>query len=136
MQDIVQVQRTIDGFRQLGCGISLDDFGTGYSSLSQLHSLAFTKIKIDRSFVTGLHEKPASYKIVKSLVALSMDMQLDCIVEGVETRSELDALASLGCSLVQGYFYSKPMSPASAEAWLAQENTTDRRQCSLPTAKP
>ncbi|KPA91602.1 diguanylate cyclase/phosphodiesterase [Pseudomonas asplenii] len=129
MQDIVQVQRTIDGFRRLGCGISLDDFGTGYSSLSQLHSLAFTKIKIDRSFVTGLHEKPASYKIVKSLVALSLDMQLDCIVEGVETQPELDALASLGCSLVQGYYYSRPMSPASVEAWLDQENTTERAQC-------
>jgi len=129
MQDIPQVQRTIDGFRRLGCGISLDDFGTGYSSLSQLHSLAFTKIKIDRSFVTGLHEKPASYKIVKSLVALSLDMQLECIVEGVETRHELDALISLGCSLVQGYFYSKPMSPASVDAWLDQENTTERVEC-------
>ncbi len=119
MQDIVQVHRTIDVFRQLGCGISLDDFGTGYSSLSQLHSLAFTKIKIDRSFVTGLHEKPASYKIVKSLVALSLDMQLECIVEGVETREELNALASLGCSKVQGYFFSRPMPPGEIEQWLA-----------------
>ncbi len=122
MQDMPQVQRTVDRFRQLGCGISLDDFGTGYSSLSQLHSLAFTKIKIDRSFVTGLHEKPASYKIVKSLVALSRDMQLECIVEGVETRNELDALISLGCLFVQGYFYSRPIPEALVENWLSNES--------------
>lgn len=121
MQDLPQVQRTVNSLRELGCGISLDDFGTGYSSLSQLHSLAFTKIKIDRSFVTGLHEKPASYKIVKSLVALSLDMQLECIVEGVETRAELDALASLGCVWVQGYFYSRPLLPEHIDAWFGQE---------------
>lgn len=121
MQDLPQVQRTVNSLRELGCGISLDDFGTGYSSLSQLHSLAFTKIKIDRSFVTNLHEKPASYKIVKSLVALSLDMQLECIVEGVETRAELDALTSLGCALVQGYFYSRPMLPEHIDAWFSEE---------------
>jgi predicted signal transduction protein with EAL and GGDEF domain len=121
MQDLAQVQRAVNRLRSLGCGISLDDFGTGFSSLSQLHSLAFTKIKIDRSFVTGLHENPASYKIVKSLVALSLDMQLECIVEGVETRDELDALTSLGCTLVQGYFYSRPIAPEHIDAWFSQE---------------
>lgn len=121
MQDLAQVQRAVNRLRALGCGISLDDFGTGFSSLSQLHSLAFTKIKIDRSFVTGLHENPASYKIVKSLVALSLDMQLECIVEGVETRDELDALTSLGCTLVQGYFYSRPIAPEHIDAWFSQE---------------
>jgi diguanylate cyclase (GGDEF)-like protein len=119
MQDIVQVQRAISVFRQLGCGVSLDDFGTGFSSLSQLHALALTKLKVDRSFVTRIHEKPASYKIVKSLVALSQDMGLDCIIEGVETREELDALRSLGCRTVQGYLFSRPMPFAQTLEWLA-----------------
>ncbi|EPM62020.1 GGDEF domain/EAL domain-containing protein, partial [Pseudomonas syringae pv. actinidiae ICMP 19071] len=96
MQDIGQVQQAIAQFRQLGCGISLDDFGTGYSSLSQLHALALTKLKIARSFVTGVHDNPTSYKIVKSLVALSLDMSLDCVIEGVETQDELNMLTSLG----------------------------------------
>ncbi|MGV2376276.1 UNVERIFIED_CONTAM: EAL domain-containing protein, partial [Pseudomonas aeruginosa] len=76
--DFEEVRNSVELLRLLGCGISLDDFGTGYSSLSRLHALPLTKIKIDRSFVTNLNENPASYKIVKSLLALSRDMGLDC----------------------------------------------------------
>ncbi len=120
MQDIPQVQWAIGQFRKLGCGISLDDFGTGYSSLSQLHALALTKLKIDRSFITDIHLKPASYKIVKSLVTLSLDMELECVVEGVETQEELDALRSLGDMQVQGFFFSRPVTFADTLVWLAQ----------------
>ncbi|MEM5495669.1 EAL domain-containing protein [Hoeflea sp. AS16] len=109
MYDFKQAKASIETIKGLGCGIALDDFGTGYSSLSQLHALPLTKIKIDRSFVSGLHENPASYKIVKSLLALSSDMGLGCVIEGVETREELDALEKLGGILVQGYFYSPPV---------------------------
>lgn len=123
MQDIVQVQRAIGLFRRMGCGVSLDDFGTGYSSLSQLHALALTKLKVDRSFVTGIHENPASYKIVKSLVALSQDMGLDCIIEGVETTEEMNALLSLGCRTVQGYLFSRPMPFAQTLEWLEKNQS-------------
>jgi len=107
--DFDQIKQSVGMLRLLGCGISLDDFGTGYSSLTRLHALPLTKIKIDRSFVTQLHERPASYKIVKSLIALSQDMSLDCVVEGVETAEELAALIDLGAPLVQGYLYSRPL---------------------------
>ena len=122
MQDVVQVQHSIDRFCRLGCGVALDDFGTGYSSLSQLLSLAFTKIKIDRAFVIGIDENPVSYKIVKSLVALSRDMQLECIVEGVETREELEALISLGCFFVQGYYFARPMRHSDINDWLKENS--------------
>ncbi|KAA8700817.1 putative bifunctional diguanylate cyclase/phosphodiesterase [Pseudomonas cannabina] len=118
MQDIGQVQQAIAQFRQLGCGISLDDFGTGYSSLSQLHALALTKLKIARSFVTGVHDNPTSYKIVKSLVALSLDMSLDCVIEGVETQDERNMLTSLGCTMVQGNFYSPPITFDETLVWI------------------
>ncbi|GAA5234910.1 EAL domain-containing protein [Verticiella sediminum] len=107
--DFEQVHQSVDRLRRLGCGISLDDFGTGYSSLSRLHALPLTRIKIDRSFVTGLHKNPASLKIVKSLLVLSRDMGLDCVVEGVETREEMAALRELGAVMAQGYFYSPPI---------------------------
>ncbi|WP_291005784.1 EAL domain-containing protein [Hoeflea sp.] len=106
MYDFVQAKSAIDLLKGLGCGIALDDFGTGYSSLSQLHALPLTKIKIDRSFVTDLHKNPASFKIVKSLLALSSDMGLSCVIEGVETEEELAVLKSLGGELVQGLFPS------------------------------
>jgi diguanylate cyclase (GGDEF)-like protein len=117
--DIDQAQRAVEEFRSLGCGVSLDDFGTGYSSLSQLHALALSKLKVDRSFVTDIHLKPASYKIVKSLVILAQDMGLDCVIEGVETNEEMDALKRLGCSQVQGYLFSRPMSAEQTKNWLA-----------------
>jgi diguanylate cyclase (GGDEF)-like protein len=121
IQDIVQTQRAISLFRQLGCGISLDDFGTGYSSLSQIHALSLTKLKIDRSFITNIHQDPASYKIVKSLLALSQDMELECITEGVETDEELQALKTLGCTLVQGYLFSEPLAVDKVAGWLQRD---------------
>ncbi|WP_316861822.1 EAL domain-containing protein [uncultured Cohaesibacter sp.] len=105
----------IETLKGLGCGISLDDFGTGYSCLSQLRNLPITKIKIDRSFVSGLDNKPASYKIVKSLLSLSQEMGLGCIVEGIETEVELQLLKQMGGQVVQGYYYSPPV-PAQ-ELW-------------------
>ncbi|MFT4180913.1 MAG: EAL domain-containing protein [Rhizobium sp.] len=119
--DVEQVKRSVEMLRHLGCGISLDDFGVGYSSLTRLHALPLTKIKIDRSFVTCLHDKPASHKIVKSLLTLSRDMGLECVAEGVETPEELAALRQLGCTLVQGYFYSPPLSAQNVETFLSEQ---------------
>ncbi|SHM05293.1 putative bifunctional diguanylate cyclase/phosphodiesterase [Phytopseudomonas punonensis] len=121
IQDLPQTQRTISRLRELDCGISLDDFGTGYSSLSHIHALSLTKLKVDRTFVTDIHLDPASFKIVKSLVALCQDMQLECIVEGVETAAELAALKNLGCTWAQGYLFAKPMPASEIGAWLEGE---------------
>jgi diguanylate cyclase (GGDEF)-like protein len=123
MHDFDEAHEAIDTLKSLGCGICLDDFGTGYSSLTQLHSLPLTKLKIDRSFVTGLHVKPASHKIVKSLIALTRDMGLGCVVEGVETDEELDALRALGCTQVQGYKFSKPLPEDAVLNFLSRAKT-------------
>ncbi|WP_434774779.1 putative bifunctional diguanylate cyclase/phosphodiesterase [Pseudomonas oryzihabitans] len=125
IQDLPQTQRAISRFRELGCGISLDDFGTGYSSLSQIHALSLTKLKVDRTFVTDLHLDPASFKIVKSLIALCQDMQLECIVEGVETAAELGALKNLGCTRAQGYLFAKPMRASDIGGWLEGEQLAE-----------
>nr|WP_321458037.1 EAL domain-containing protein [uncultured Cohaesibacter sp.] len=110
MGNMGQTQTAILALKSLGCGISLDDFGTGFSSLSQLHAFPLTTIKVDRSFVADLDKKPASYKIVKSLLSLSRDMGVECIVEGVETAEEMEVVKQLGARLVQGYFWSPPVS--------------------------
>ena len=120
IRDFSQVRSATETLRSLGCGISLDDFGTGFSSLTHLHALPLTKIKVDRSFVTDLNKNPASYKIVKSLLALSRDMGLECIVEGVETRDELAILKTLGDLTVQGYLYSRPISADEVVGFLEQ----------------
>ncbi len=122
--DFSQVEQSIQMLRLLGCGISLDDFGTGYSSLSRLHALPLTKIKIDRSFVTDLDKSPTGLKIVKSLLALSRDMGLDCVIEGVETQEEMTAIRRLGGLMVQGYFYSPPIKASQISAYLTTNLST------------
>jgi diguanylate cyclase (GGDEF)-like protein len=131
--DFAQVKRSIEMLRSLGCGISLDDFGIGYSSLTRLHSLPFTKIKVDRSFVVNLDKKPASYKIVKSVLALSRDMGLQCVVEGVETQGELAVLQKLGATFVQGYIYSPPLLDSEVVEFIAK-STGDDGAVDFPTA--
>ncbi|SDG16032.1 putative bifunctional diguanylate cyclase/phosphodiesterase [Paraburkholderia phenazinium] len=123
IRDFPQVRSATETLRSLGCGISLDDFGTGFSSLTHLHALPLTKIKVDRSFVMDINKNPASYKIVKSLLALSRDMSIDCIVEGVESRDELAILKTLGCEAVQGYLYSRPIPADEAMRFLEQPLT-------------
>lgn len=125
--DSEQIRQSVEMLRRLGCGISLDDFGTGYSSLTRLHALPLTKIKVDRSFVTDLHKRPASYKIVKSVLTLGRDMGLDCVVEGVETLEELAALKDLDASQVQGYVYAPPL----RESELADFLSAHERHSSL-----
>lgn len=110
--DAEQVIRSISSLRELGCGISLDDFGTGYSSLSRLHSLPLTQVKIDRSFITAIELGSPSSKVVRSVLALSRDMGLECVLEGIETKAEMLALKRMGATLIQGYFVSRPVSAA------------------------
>lgn len=122
IHDIRQARRSAEMLRSVGCGISLDDFGTGYSSLTSLHSLPLTKIKIDRSFVSQIHDDPISCKIVRSVLTLSREMGLDAIVEGVETQEEIATLQTLGAVLIQGYICSRPMEQAAIAGFLASKN--------------
>ena len=119
--DFARAEQSIGALKAMGCGISLDDFGTGYSSLTHVHRLPLDKIKVDRSFVADINDNPVSHKIIKSLAGLCDDMEIACVVEGVETHAQLDSLRRLGCELIQGYYFSKPMPGAAIEDYLAKE---------------
>ena len=103
---------TLHQLRQLGVRISMDDFGTGYSSLSYLRSFPFDKIKIDRSFVSELSERPDCLAIIRAVTGLGMSLGIATTAEGVETPEQLDRLRAEGCTEVQGYLFSPPR-PAS-----------------------
>jgi cyclic di-GMP phosphodiesterase Gmr len=105
-------------FRQAGARVHLDDFGTGYSSLSQLARLPLDTIKLDRSFISGIDCNSKSQALVRSMVAVAQEFDLDVIAEGVETNGEATFLKSVGVDYAQGYFYGKPMAAADFEAWL------------------
>ena len=107
-------------FRQLGAKVHLDDFGTGYSSLSQLARLPLDTIKLDRSFISGIDTNPKSQALVRSMVAVAHEFDLDVIAEGVETGDESAFLKSIGVNYAQGFFYGKPMSATDFENWLSE----------------
>jgi len=121
MRDFAQASDALASLRALGVHISLDDFGTGFSSLSHVHRLRLDKIKIDRSFVADINTGQASCDIVKTIVDLCRNLDLECIVEGVETEAQRRRLMGLGCRLMQGYYFSRPIREREVAAYLAQE---------------
>ena len=92
--------------RGLGVRISMDDFGTGYSSLSYLRSFPFDKIKIDRSFIRDLAQRPDCLAIVRAISGLGRSLEITTTAEGVETMGQLESLRAEGCNEVQGFLFS------------------------------
>lgn len=92
----------------------MDDFGTGYSSLSYLRQYSFDVLKIDRSFISGITEKKEDLDLVKATIAMAHSLDLSVVAEGVETHEQLFLLDELGCDLVQGYYFSKPIPAENA----------------------
>lgn len=107
---------TLHQLRDFGVRISMDDFGTGYSSLSYLRSFPFDKIKIDRSFVRDLAERPDCAAIVRAISSLGRSLNISTTAEGVETMDQLDRLRDEGCTEVQGFLFSaaRPASEIAA----------------------
>ena len=103
---------TLKKLHELGVQFSMDDFGTGYSSLGYLLSFPFSKIKIDRSFITGLPDKTKSRAIVRAIADLARNLSMRVIAEGVETAQQLEQVRNLGCTDMQGYLFS-PARPAA-----------------------
>ena len=106
MQRSEQVLEAMQGITELGVRFSLDDFGTGYSSFVHLHSLPISLLKIDRSFVNKISEIESDRKLVNAVVEMGHSLGLVVVAEGVEERSQLNALTAMGCDQVQGYFIS------------------------------
>lgn len=97
--------------RELGFQISMDDFGAGISSLNRLKEMPIDVLKIDREFIVDSLVNEKGNKIIKNIVNMAKDLNLETIAEGIETAEQLDFLKGLGCDLGQGYFYSKPLPP-------------------------
>lgn len=98
-------------FRAMGVKISLDDFGTGYSSLSQLRTFPFSKIKIDGSFVRDLGRDASAVAVINAVASIGKIMNMDVVAESVESEDQLSFVISAGCTHVQGYLLSRPVTP-------------------------
>lgn len=95
--------------RNMGITISIDDFGTHYSSLSYLKRFPVNKLKLDQSFVRGIRTDARDREMIKAIIFMAKSFELDIIAEGVETLEEMEFLLDNGCSLIQGFYYYKPM---------------------------
>jgi diguanylate cyclase (GGDEF)-like protein len=109
MQDFDRARASLEFFKNFGVKISLDDFGSGFSSLSYLHQLPIDKIKIDRSFVIDIERGGAGSEIITTIIALCRSLNLECVVEGIETSGQVEILRRLGCQYMQGYYFARPM---------------------------
>jgi EAL domain-containing protein (putative c-di-GMP-specific phosphodiesterase class I) len=94
--------------KHLGVSVAIDDFGTGYSSLDTLSSFAFDKIKIDRSFLQGVHRDEQSRNIVRAVLVLGRSLNLPVLAEGVETEEDLALLRQESCHEAQGFYFGRP----------------------------
>jgi diguanylate cyclase (GGDEF)-like protein len=101
------IKANVAGLSEHGFQIELDDFGTGHSSISSLRDLRVDRVKIDRSFVTGVDRNPELRKFTSALIQLARSLDIEVLAEGVETEGERNWLADNGCDALQGYLYSK-----------------------------
>jgi diguanylate cyclase (GGDEF)-like protein/PAS domain S-box-containing protein len=130
------VHEMIHNLKKIGVKLALDDFGTGYSSLSYLLRVPFDKIKIDQSFVRGASgPESRNAALIKAMVGLASDLQMQTTAEGVETQEELFLIRNLGCSLIQGYYFGKPM-PAEEARELAEKGAVVRPDAHLTPREP
>jgi diguanylate cyclase len=106
--------------RELGVSLSIDDFGTGYSSMAHLKRMPINELKIDKSFVSGMNTEAKDRAIVRAILELARDLNLQVVAEGVEDRETLDQLGLLGCGISQGYLFSRPLPPADLAACIAE----------------
>ncbi|MFN3676094.1 MAG: EAL domain-containing protein [Sphingomonas pseudosanguinis] len=108
LHDRAATLQTLHALKAMGVGIVMDDFGTGYSSLSNLRCFPFDKIKIDRSFISGVADDEAARSIVRAIVGLGRSLNLPVLAEGVETAEQHRMVLEEGCPQAQGYLFGRP----------------------------
>ena len=109
IEKLGEVRGKMERLKKTGINIALDDFGTGYSSLHYINQLPLDYLKLDKSFVSRLFESKKEQRLLKTIINMSIELELDIIVEGVETTKQLDWLNKVGCGKVQGFLISKPV---------------------------
>ena len=109
LEDWARTRLTLNGLKDRGFSIVLDDFGTGYSSLSYLNFLPLDKLKVDRSFVADIPDDRRKAILLDAIIDLARRLNLDLVVEGVESRKQLDYLVNRNCRQFQGYFFAPPL---------------------------
>ena len=124
-QDSAQIIATVEKLRSMGFQIEMDDFGTGYSSLNMISSLPIDALKLDMKFIRDAFKEGGSTHMLEVIIGISDYLSVPVIAEGVETEEQLHVLKGLGCDIVQGYFFSKPVPAEKFEPFILQKKEAD-----------
>ena len=128
--------QAVESLRAVGVGIAIDDFGTGYSSLSRLKSFRVHRLKIDRSFITGIPGSEDDTAIASAIIGMARTLGLKVVAEGVEEPAQLEFLRAQKCDEVQGFLFSKPLNAGDARKFLMNLHQVDLNQAVPPTVSP
>lgn len=127
MLNLNEARSTIENLKLSGIKVSLDDFGTGYSSMGQIRDLPFDKIKIDKSFTSGICDSQRTRNLTLSIVGMCENLDMSCIAEGIETPEQCEALVKMGCRAGQGYLFGRPMSGIDSIELFNNQTQDDKR---------
>lgn len=122
LKDFDAARETLNLLKNLGVSIALDDFGTGYSSLSYVRNLPLDQLKVDRSFITEIGTDEMARAVVRTMLDLCRNLELVCIMEGVETEQQLAILREMECARSQGFYFSKPMQAEDIDGYLSDQS--------------
>ncbi|MEO1388217.1 MAG: EAL domain-containing protein [Cyanobacteria bacterium J06634_6] len=125
MHNSKEALQVLSELKALNVGLCIDDFGIGYSSLSRLQQLPIDILKIDRSFVQNIGPRGENTEIVRTIIDLADNLDMDIVAEGVETKEQLEGLRALGCKNVQGFYFAKPMTPEAALKFIQSTNSRE-----------
>ena len=118
MKRLVEV---VENLRNKGFRIEIDDFGAGYSSLNMLTTIPIDILKIDMSFIRNMEKDERNKKLVKIIIDIAKFLKIPSVAEGVETESQLDTLKKMGCEIIQGFYFSKPVPPKDFASFIEDE---------------
>ena len=122
-----QVIRVVERLRRKGYVLEMDDFGTGYSSLNMLSAMPVDVLKMDRMFIRNIEHSEKDIQLVALILGIAKSMNIPVIAEGVETEEQIRLLKDLGCQIVQGYYFSKPLHPKEFEIRILQRVAEEKR---------
>ncbi|MBQ6314692.1 MAG: EAL domain-containing protein [Mogibacterium sp.] len=134
-QDSEQIIEMVEKLRKMGLKIEMDDFGTGYSSLNMISSLPIDALKLDMQFIRSAFREGGNTHMLEVIISIADYLSVPVIAEGVETEDQLHALKELGCDIVQGYFFSKPVPASEFEPFIRQKKEADLAEFERPLAE-
>ncbi|MEB0864280.1 EAL domain-containing protein [Citrobacter youngae] len=132
LKNLKRSVEVLNAFADLGITVSIDDFGTGYSNILMLKSLPARELKIDRIFVKDISENSKNTKIVSTIIDIAHSMNMRVVAEGIETQEQETLLTQMGCGVLQGFLYAKPLPAHKIYDLIQTENATKVK----PTVQP